>query len=179
MRWGPAAQVVFFQTHDMQGGSQGPFPFPGCTLHRCFSSSLEKSRERHGGGEGIGHGISGHGDSTPREGSGSPARHQGPASRALGLTSGGCARLLAAARRLWPSCCARGERRTRRREGLLAALAARREPRPLPRLAGNGAASWGADEACKLGRRAWPRSAERAQQGSNAGWGLQGARKPR
>jgi hypothetical protein len=38
-------------------------------------------------------------DSTPGEGPSSPARHQGPVGRALGLTGGGCARLLAAARR--------------------------------------------------------------------------------
>jgi hypothetical protein len=36
------------------------------------------------GEEGIGHGISGHGGSTPREGPGSPTRHQGPPGRALG-----------------------------------------------------------------------------------------------
>ena len=43
----------------MQGGTQGPFPFPwlhGRTTASVLSSSLGKSRERHGGeGEGIGH----------------------------------------------------------------------------------------------------------------------------
>jgi hypothetical protein len=91
----------------------------------------------------------------------SPVGGHAPAGRELATPAGhtGCAPRWAA------------DRRSR----VLVAGARRATPAAAPSR-GRGRRGESVAEACKPGRRAWPRSVEHAQQGSNAGWGTAGGK---
>jgi hypothetical protein len=65
--------------HSTTGRERFPFFNLGKEERKKTENDMEEKGE-----EGIGHGISSHSGSTPREGPGSPTRHQGPPGRALG-----------------------------------------------------------------------------------------------
>jgi hypothetical protein len=111
MRWGLddlfSKRTTCKVGNRMQGGPQGPFPFPGCMLHRSMGAFLllwKKKQRTTLGGEGIGHGYGGEA-SSHREGALERAPHRKNAWASLGDCAPRWPRAEGHARCV-PRCCA-------------------------------------------------------------------------